>query len=96
MKLKHRLLFSMFLMAPIFMAQQIAPLIAAGLIAAGSSLLQGLFGNQQAAEERKRKMLSEAQGMEYQGAVQGAQQIGNSQQHAFDSLMQGYKSALIR
>jgi hypothetical protein len=70
--------------------------IGSALIGAGGGLLGGLFSAAAAAEERKRKMLSEAQDQDFQAKTKSAENLGNSQQKAFESLMAGYRSSLLR
>lgn len=65
-------------------------------IMAGATLLSGLFGAAAQKERDKRQMLMEAQNQNFQAQMSGAQNLANNQQRAFETLMQGYKSALVR
>ena len=63
-------------------------------IAAGATLISGLMGAKarRESEERQRKLQLEMAGLETQ--KQAAQSMTQGQQNAFNTMMQGYGSAL--
>ena len=65
-------------------------------IGVGAKVLSGVMDAAAAAEERKKQMMMEAQKQQSEGASLSAQSLGSGQQRSFESLMSGYKSALLK
>lgn len=84
------------LFAPIFMSQQIAPVLLGAIIYAGAALAGGLMSNMAQNEQEKQKKLAEAESKGYETEAQGYRAEGAASQDTFGQMMDGYRASLIR
>jgi hypothetical protein len=83
------------LLMPVIGLTQIAPVVAAGLIAAGASLVSGLFGNAAASEREKKRALQEGLNQSFAAQQQGAKAMGDNAQTGFNQLMSAYEKSFL-